>query len=200
MIKKLLLIVFVSTSISFAQNGLNFDGTDDFVQTSYYSITGGNARTVEAWIKTTANANPNAGGSQKIIVDWGTFATGQRFTFNILFNNAIRLEAQGNGLSGTIPVNDGNWHHVAAVYNPAATNKVSLYVDGVLDVAGNLTVTVNTGSTMPVRIGRRIDELNSFAGSIDEVRIWNIAKTQAEIQEAMNVELCVPQPSLKAYY
>ena len=34
-------------------------------------------------------------------------------------------------------VDDGNWHHVAVVYDPAAPNSVSLYVDGVLDVAGN---------------------------------------------------------------
>ena len=200
MIKKLLAIFILSSSFTFAQNALNFDGVNDFVNTTYPGISGSSPRTVEAWIKTTANAVPANGGVQQTIVDWGTFATGQRFTFNILFNNAIRLEAQGNGLSGTIPVNDGNWHHVATVYDPNAANKVSLYVDGVLDVAGNLTVTVNTGSTLPVRIGKRIDENNSFAGSIDEVRIWNIAKTQAEIQEAMNVELCVPQPSLKAYY
>lgn len=200
MIKKLLYLFLFSSIITFAQNGLDFDGVNDFVNTNYPGISGSNPRTVEAWIKTTANADPGNGGSQKTIVDWGTFATGQRFTFNVLWANAIRLEVQGNGISGTIAVNDGNWHHVAAVFDPNAANKVSLYVDGVLDVAGNLTVTVNTGSTLPVRIGRRIDEVNSFNGSIDEVRIWNVAKTQAEIQESMNVELCTPQSSLKTYY
>lgn len=200
MIKKLLTFIIICSSNIFAQNALDFDGVNDFVNTSYSGISGSSPRTVEAWIKTTANADPNAGGSQKTILDWGTFATGRRFTFNILWNNAIRLEAQGNGLSGSISVNDGNWHHVAAVYDPNATNKVSLYVDGVLDVAGNLTVSVNTGSTLPVRIGRRIDENNSFVGSIDEVRIWNVAKTQTQIEASMDQEFCGPQTNLMAYY
>lgn len=200
MVKKLLSIFLLCSSVVIAQNGLDFDGVDDVVTTTYFGISGSNARTVEAWIKTTANANPANGGSQKTIVDWGNLATGQRFTFNLLWGNAIRLEAQGNGLSGNTAVNDGNWHHVAAVYDPNATNKVSLYVDGVLDVAGNLTVTINTNLVTPVRIGRRIDGVNGFTGAIDEVRIWNIAKTQTQIQESMNFELCSPQPNLMAYY
>ena len=200
MIKKLLSIFLLGSTIVFAQNGLDFDGVNDIVTTTYSGISGSNPRTVEAWIKTTANADPNNGGSQKTIVDWGNLATGQRFTFNVLWGNAIRLEAQGNGLSGNIAVNDGNWHHVATVFDPNATNKVSLYVDGVLDVAGNLTVTVNTNLVTPVRIGRRIDGVNGFAGTIDEVRIWNVAKTQTQIQESMNVELCAPQANLMGYY
>jgi hypothetical protein len=87
---------------------LDFDGTNDYVQTTYSGISGTADRTIEAWIKTTANFIPNAGGLQGVIVDWGTFSTGQRFTFNVLWSNAIRLEVGGNGVSGTIPVNDGN--------------------------------------------------------------------------------------------
>jgi hypothetical protein len=75
-----------------AQNGLNLDGTDDFVQTTYSGISGNATRTVEAWIKTTANCDPGNGGVQKVIADWGAFTTGARFTFNVLWSNAIRLE------------------------------------------------------------------------------------------------------------
>lgn len=199
-LKSLSLFFIMGFSISNAQNGLSFDGVDDVVTTTFSGISGSSPRTVEAWIKTTANSVPANGGEQQVIVDWGNLATGQRFTFNVLFNNAIRLEAQGNGLSGTIPVNDGNWHHVATVFDPNATNQVSLYVDGVLDIAGNLTVTVNTNLVTPVRIGRRIDDVKTFNGTIDEVRIWNIAKSQAEIQASMNVEFCATQPNLLGYY
>lgn len=186
---------------SFGQNAsVHFDGTDDYIQTNVPPIASGAARTVEAWIKTTSNTDPNLGGVQNVIVDMGVHSTGNRFTLNVLFNYAIRLEVQGNGLSGTIPVNDGLWHHVAGVYNPAATNKISLYVDGVLDVAGNLTVAVNTSATGDVVIGRRADGLNRFNGNIDEVRIWSVAKTQAEIQASMNKELCNTNAGLYAYF
>ena len=183
-----------------AQNALNLDGVDDYVQTTFGGIQGNTARTVEAMIRTTANANPNNGGVQQIITDWGSNSTGARFTFNVLWNDAIRLEVNGNGVSGTIPVNDGMWHHVAVVFDQSASNEVSLYVDGVLDVAGNLTVGVNTGSTVPMRIGNRIDGARYFEGDIDEVRVWNTPLTQSQLQANMNDELCNLNNNLLAYY
>ncbi|KGO78650.1 hypothetical protein Q763_17395 [Flavobacterium beibuense F44-8] len=191
-----------SFSVEAQNNALYFDGVNDYIQTDYAGISGNGARTVEAWIKTDKNSLPaNQGGQgQSVIVDWGSLGTGTRFTFNILFNNAIRLEAQGNGISGTIPVNDNLWHHVAVVYDPTATNKVKLYVDGVLDVEGNLTVSVFTGSATDVRIGGRIDSTNYYEGAIDEVRIWNVARTQTEIQANMDAAFCGPQDNLQAYF
>lgn len=184
---------------SFGQ-GINFDGTDDYVQSSYAGITGTGDRTIETWIKTTGNYNPSNGGTQGVLVDYGTFVNGQRFTFNVLWANAIRLEVGGNGVSGTIAINDGNWHHVAVVFsNPG--NNVALYVDGVLDTQGSLTVPANTGFANNIVIGRRIDGVNYFSGDIDEVRIWNTALTQTEIQANMNTELCnTNNPNLFAYY
>jgi hypothetical protein len=173
-----------------AQNGLSLDGTDDFVQTTYSGVSGNATRTVEAWIKTTANCDPGNGGAQKVIADWGAFTTGARFTFNVLWANAIRLEVGGNGLSGSIVVNDGNWHHVACVYDPTSPTPVRLYVDGLLDVAGSITVPVNTGSSVTMRIGQRIDGVNSFDGEIDEVRVWNTAKSLVELTANMNNEMC----------
>jgi hypothetical protein len=183
----------------FAQQALHFDGINDYVQTTSPGVSGSGPRTVEAWIKTTANANPSLGGLQQVITDWGTQNTGARFTFNILWGNAIRLEVSGSGLSGTIPVNDGLWHHVAGVYNPTAPNPFSLYVDGVLDIAGNITTPVNTAAGN-LRIGKRVDDQRLFEGAIDEVKVWNFAKTQVQIQNGLNNELCAAQPGLIAYY
>lgn len=110
-----------------AQNALDFDGVDDVVQTNFAGIQGAAPRSVEAWIKTTANAVPTSGGIQQTIVDWGMFSgQGHRFTFNVLWANAIRLEVGGNGISGTIPVNDGDWHHVAVTFDPSATDQIRL--------------------------------------------------------------------------
>ena len=184
----------------FAQNALQFDGVNDIVTVNYPGILGNNARTVEAWIKTTANYDPNTGGVQGVISDWGTFTNSNRSTFNILFNNAIRFEVNGNGVNGTIPVNDGNWHHVAMVYDPTATLKVSLYVDGVLDIAGNLTIPVNTLSSY-VRLGQRVDGIHFLNGKMDEFRLWSVALTQAQIIANKDKELChLNDPNLKLYY
>ena len=195
------IVVFLSLTAISQNTALHFDSLNTHVQTTYPGIPGGSgARTIEAWIKTTSNHVPAAGGKQGVIADYGTFVTGGRFTFNVLFNNAIRIEVGGNGLSGTISINDGNWHHVAAVYNPAATNKYSLYVDSVLDVSGNLTVTTNSGSGTNLRIGRRIDGSGGFRGSIDEVRFYNYARTLAQIGGERNDEYCTLPSGLVAYY
>ncbi|MFN5704612.1 MAG: LamG domain-containing protein [bacterium] len=194
-------LILLSTKFSNAQNvALNFDGIDDYVSTSIPPIAGNTAKTIEAWVKTTANCDPNNGGLQNVIVDMGTQATGLRFTLNILFSNAIRVEVQGNGISGTTPINDGLWHHVAAVYDPLAMTKVTLYLDGVVEATGNFTVTVNTSSTGNIQLGRRVDGIHHFNGSMDEVRVWNVARTQAQITNNMNAILCNPTTNLIAYF
>ena len=73
-------------------------------------------------------------------------------------------------------------------------------MDGQLDVAGTTTVPVDTDAEVNVQIGRRIDDANSFTGSIDEVRIWDIVLDQGQIQNNMNKELCTPPDNLVAYY
>ena len=196
----LLIVLSCSLGTSFSQNGLHLDGVNDYVQTNYSGISGSAARTVEAWINTTANCNPSNGGVQQIITDWGGTATGARFTLCILWGDAIRLEVAGNGLSGSIAVNDGLWHHVAVVYDPTMANYMKLYVDGVLDVEGIITVPINTASSVNMRIGQRIDAARQFDGKIDEVRVWNTPKSLIDLQANMNNELCSLPADLTAYY
>lgn len=191
---------FISTFGQTSQNALNFDGSDDFVQTSYAGIAGSGARTIEAWIKTNENSDPGTSGVQHVIADYGTFVTGGRFTFNVLWANAIRIEVGGSGLSGQTAVNDGNWHHVAVTYDPTATNNYSLYVDGSLDTSGNISTTTNTVLGIDLRIGKRVDNARYWAGEIDEVRFWNYAKTASQIDSLNDFELCPNQTGLVAYY
>ena len=183
-------------SVSFAQNvALNFDGSNDYVQTTYPGITGNAARTVEAWVRTTAS-----GSTQKVIVDWGDMTTGARFTINMLQNNSLRIEIGGSGLPGTIAINDGNWHHIAVVYNPMATLQYATYVDGAVNAQGNLPTTINTSSINNLMLGKRNDGINYWQGDIDEVRIFNYAKTQAQIQASMSTEFCPLPTGLVAYF
>jgi hypothetical protein len=125
---------------------------------------------------------------------------GSRFTLNVIYNGKLRIEVGGNGFHGTTNVADGNWHHVAVTYNHSATTKFTLYIDGAVEASGNTTVPVNTSATGGFQIGRRNDGINFFDGIIDEVRVWNVVRTQAEIQAAMNSEFCAIPAGLVAYY
>lgn len=205
--RRIITTLILSSLIGFlhevqSQNvALNFDGSDDFVQTTYPGISGQNSRTVEAMIRTTANCDPNNSGKQKVIVDWGTASTGGRFTLNILWGNALRLEVSGSGLSGQTAINDGKWHHVAATYTQVGKqNEIALYVDGVLDTSGSIPTTVNTGSSVNMRIGQRVDGVNNFEGDIDEVRVFSHVRSQSDIKADMDKEYCSYPKGLVAYY
>jgi hypothetical protein len=75
------------------------------------------------------------------------------------------------------------WFHIACTYSTSAGMQ-RLYVDGVEVLqatrTGNIDVTTNN-----IFIGW-FSGGQMFNGTIDEVRIWNVARTQTQIQENMN--------------
>lgn len=180
---------------------MHFDDASNMIQTTCPGVLGNNPITVEAWIK------PNAASGESIITAWGSDAVnGGRFTFRVkqLTNSdVIRIEIKGGGLDGTINVADGNWHHVAVVYNPSlGSNRYKLYVDGNLDNEGDISQALNIQADVNLRMGRRISTTYTgwFGGSMDEVRLWNVARSAAQLQNNMNGEFCTSQTGLMAYY
>lgn len=190
-----IIILLLAVSHVLAQNALDLDGTNDYISSSNPGPTGTSDRTVEAWIKTSTSIS-----TQKVLIDWGTFATGQRFTLNIIDFGKLRIEVSGSGFNSTSSIADGLWHHVAVTYDHSATTKFNMYIDGVLHLSQNIVTSVNTGSTNGIIIGRRVDGVNYYDGTIDEVRIWNVVRTANEISNNMNKELCSAEPGLVAYY
>lgn len=180
---------------SLAQNALDFDGTNDYVMMTAAGPSGTANRTVEAWIKTSTSQQ-----QQQILVDWGTMAQGTRFTFNIIAFGKLRIEIGGNGFNSTASVADGQWHHVAVTYDNSSASKAKLYIDGFLDASNNFTVIMNSSSSGPIILGRRNDNVNYYEGLMDEVRIWDYAKTATQITAGMNNTACGNTTGLVAYY
>jgi len=85
---------------------------------------------------------------------------------------------------GATALQPNTWYHVAGVYD-AATQTLNVYLNGQLD-NGQLVGTVTTSqqnSALNVNIGRRAGNTGfEFSGRIDDVRIYDRALTQAEIQ------------------
>ena len=87
------------------------------------------------------------------------------------------------------------WYHVAGVYN-ASAQTLDIYVNGVQD-NGTLRGTIpasQINSAVNVNIGRRSGGYY-FNGVIDDVRIYNRALSQAEIQADMNTPVGTPTPT-----
>lgn len=187
------LCAFLTTAT--AQNALSFDGVNDYVSCTQGGPSGSANRTVECWIKTS-----NSISTQQILVDWGQMTTGSRFTLNLINFGKLRIEVGGNGFNSTQSIADGTWHHVAITYDNSAALKFKMYIDGQLEANQNTTVAVNTSATGGFQIGRRNDMVNYYQGAIDEIRVWDVVRTQTEIQNAMNAEFCSIPPNLVAYF
>ncbi|MEL7532986.1 MAG: LamG-like jellyroll fold domain-containing protein [Bacteroidota bacterium] len=179
-----------------AQNALDFDGTNDVVQTNYGGILGAANRTFEAWVNVSPTATANTA-----ILDYGLNAVGSRNTFLVNPNNQLVFISGGTNANISSSVNavpSGQWAHVAFVMNNSTG---FLYVNGIQVGTGSLT-TVNTpGGNANMTIGQRVAGGNiPFKGAIDEVRVWSVARSQTEIQSNMNAEFCAIPAGLEAYY
>jgi hypothetical protein len=141
-----------------------------------------NSITIELWLKTDQMTSDWTGIVAKGNSAWALQATPGANTVD--FNVSL-----GAGdLSGSRSINDGQWHHVAGVYD--GTN-MFLYVDGTLDVSQPATGLIPQNSD-PLAIGANVQAYVPpcgcnepgyfFNGLIDEVSIYNRALTAQEIQ------------------
>jgi hypothetical protein len=82
------------------------------------------------------------------------------------------------------------WYHVAGVYD-ATARTLNIYVNGALDngvLSGTVPASQFNAASENVTIGRRTGGFY-FAGTIDEVRLYNRALSQTEIQSDMNTPI-----------
>ena len=93
----------------------------------------------------------------------------------------MRFAYGGNGdATGTLNMNDGQWHQLTGVYDGAT---LTMYVDGVVQAVQN-AATVPEGSTSILPIGSVSDYLAArvFNGSMDEVAVFDKALTLQEVR------------------
>ncbi len=169
-------------------SALSFDGVDDYVQFGAVPLAN-SSFTIEAW------ARRDTTGTMDMIVAQGNGAAGRGLMFGYHWFG-FDFDFYGDGVATTNI--DNAWHHWAGTYN--ATNRVRcLYRDGVL-MASNVAAQDFQG-TGPLRIGGEpFDDPASFAGAIDDVRIWNVARSQADIAANLSAPLAGTEPNLLAYW
>jgi glucose/arabinose dehydrogenase/chitodextrinase len=90
----------------------------------------------------------------------------------------------GAAMGSALPV--GQWSHLAMVYDGT---RVSFYLNGNLMSTPSMTGTIASRQGSTIRIGSDIDSSQKFVGSMDEVRLYKHALTQAEVQADKNTPL-----------
>jgi hypothetical protein len=94
----------------------------------------------------------------------------------------VRMGSKEQSLSGSSVLPLNTWSHLAMTYG---AGRLRIYVNGVL--VANRALTGNVRKTGdPVTIGGSLVYGRWFAGTLDEVRIYNRELAAAEIQAGMN--------------
>jgi PA14 domain/Concanavalin A-like lectin/glucanases superfamily len=163
---------------------LQFAGGNHVAVPGYDGILGTQSRTSAAWVNVTkTNAS---------IITWGPAGGGTKWVMRTHNGPAVlRLECGQGNTWGTTDLADGQWHHVAAVLDNDGTpdiSEVKLYVDGKLDpIAGGKAQAINTSSGTELQIAYDLNNTGRvFDGMMDDVRIYNRALSESEIQAIMN--------------
>jgi hypothetical protein len=157
-------------------SALSFDGADDYVSVpDSASLDLGGSLTVEAWVW------PEALSGYHTIAFKGT-TTSVNYFLDLLADEVdFGFTSSGwrEHVTPSANVPAAAWTHVAAVYDRSA-NQVRLYTGGVLRATFSQSRNL-TSNGAPLRIGASPFG-EAFAGRIDDLRIYNRALSQAEIQ------------------
>jgi hypothetical protein len=159
----------------------SFDGSS-YVDASDSNLPVGNSSaTISAWIKTTQSGEP-------FFVSWGsrdTCGEGHEIALG-MWNNLLELETCGGADNTSAIVNDGAWHHVAAVWY--GSDNATLYVDGVSSSYPHPQPlpSINILSSGHLNIGQLVQYGANFIGLVNEVQIFNRPLSASEIQAIFN--------------
>jgi len=156
---------------------LYFDGTDDYVQ-NLLSSDVPTPMTMEAWVKTTTSTV-----DQTIIGAENSFGIP---SYDLAISSASKLvlweDGWGTLIGSSVVIN--TWTHVVCVMDIVGTNSLKLYVNGlkVAEVTGGLN-----WSSRSFTIGRSdYSAISYFNGLIDDVRIYNYARSASQIKADYN--------------
>ena len=174
---------------------LSFDGNDQVVVPDNTTLRITGPLTVEAWFRVTTHTN-----------DWirivGKGSSGPRnYGLWIHQNGTFLFQQYGSGdhtnAAYNAPIQTNQWYHIAGVRK--ASGSSDLYVDGQLRASDNIPVTTPATSSDPLTFGYAGFH-QYFRGQIDEVKIWNIARTQSEIQSSLYSKLSGNEQGLVGYW
>jgi len=213
-----------SSLFAFSQSGnvLSLDGANSYMSVADHAdldVAPGQTKTITCWIKTTSTAtarivakrsgsstlNPSTAGTTgtgyELWMGNGTNVgkiAGNAAAWNTTTSAATTFSTTGYNAGAA---NDGSWHHLAAVFDNASANKtVTFYLDGGAPNfrTGTFSNTYDFSTGVAFIVGAATNLTNFFNGQIDDVRFWNVAMTQAEVQADMTTVITGPATALLA--
>jgi hypothetical protein len=169
-------------AIAGTSNGAaTFDGVDDYISIQRQIS---DDFTLEYWFKSTQGLNTNAQwwGNAGMVDAEVNAGVGNDFGTSLRSDGRITA---GDGATDTSVIspgsyNDGQWHHVAFT-RTRSTGALALYVDGALVASTPTGPTQALTGPANINFGRIQSGTYYFAGSIDDVAVYNTALSAATI-------------------
>jgi hypothetical protein len=194
-----------SADFGVGQRALDFDGINDKVSIPYHSsMLLATAFTIEAWVYPRAtsftrifsNFNGTGNSPGDVILDL--------VGASVQNGRGLRLYmTKSNGQASSISVDNAvslnEWNHVAATFE---NGTMKLFVNGAEVKSGPLGQTLPATKTGAWVLGEDTGGTNPefFNGKMDEVRVWNFAKSESDLVSAKDRCLVGDEAGLMAYY
>jgi len=186
-------------------NAFHLDGTNEYLEALQAgSLAFGKETdiTFEFWFK-----GMNQNRNMTVLSNGKSDGSGNNATaWEVYFNSAGELVVQNDGNSTKTTGNllDNDWHHFSAVIT--RSGNISLYVDGDL-VNSTLATLFKTFAGPKLWVGCRgwlngtVDTVDQFfTGYLDDIRIWELARTSEQVKRDIVNSLTGDEPGLVAYY
>ena len=148
--------------------------------------------TIEAWVNLSSQTGTAPG-----IASTRTSLNG--FLFSTLSGNDLLLEMGGTNYysHGFANIEGTGCHHIAVASTGAGA--LQFYLDGIA-LGGTIPCSTSVSSAGPLYIGYDIVNGNTLNGNINEVRIWNVTRTAAQISGNLTTVFPVGTSNLVGYW
>jgi len=160
---------------------MEFDGSNDYVDTESTQFDVPDAVTVAVWINQLTGGTDNDRG----IVGNGGGWEDDGFTFWQNPSDNIRAELQGpndkQGITTPQPP-ENEWHHIAFTWEDVS-DTVTIYIDGQVSTTGTFAGPIGL-ATMSLKIGTypNLAQGRHFHGQVDDVRVYKRSLSTKEIK------------------
>nr|WP_315182432.1 LamG-like jellyroll fold domain-containing protein [uncultured Flavobacterium sp.] len=160
---------------------IKFDGTDDYLDAGKV-LNLNTSFTVSAWV--------NRNSTNKTILSKrnSTFSEGYDLSINS-FGRAEMSWMVGSTkhtITSNTVIPSGIWHHIGVIYDGTTAK---MYIDGVTTVSASMPNVPSTTQSFLIAAADGVNPTALFNGSIDEVRVWDVALSEAQFRYVINQEI-----------